>query len=324
MTSLKVSLGSTPVLKHLYRPLRDLVRGYERLLLRQDVELKYPPIFVIGPPRCGSTLLSLVMARHFRVSYFSNLFMQFPHNIITLAAIVRYFRGCTPKGDYSNAYGETRGWRGPNQGVNAWKKWFPEHYGYVDPGVLTAEARKNMRLTISHLQRIFDAPFLNKWQVNSARIIPLATVFPEALFIRMKRDPAFIAQSILIGKQELFQDQRNWFSVKPSSYEELKEKEGIDQICHQIHHLEREMDRDAHIVGENRFLELAYDDLCASVHRSMEKVGAFYQDRSGGYRLRVRHQVPSEFPKSDSLKIHPDEFRRICDLFDKLTREDPV
>ena len=39
----------------------------ENSLLREHVELIYAPIFIIGSPRSGSTLLYQLMARHFKV-----------------------------------------------------------------------------------------------------------------------------------------------------------------------------------------------------------------------------------------------------------------
>ena len=33
---------------------------------------KYPPVFIIGAPRCGSTLLYKVLTEQFKFSYFSN------------------------------------------------------------------------------------------------------------------------------------------------------------------------------------------------------------------------------------------------------------
>ena len=261
------------------------------------------------------------MARHFKVSYFSNLLMQFPHNILTFATIARFFNGCDPKPDFNNTYGETNGWRAPNQGAHAWGRWFPENYGYVGLGEIGANAERELRSTVSQLQRLFDAPFLNKWQVNSARILPLASIFPEALFIRMRRDPVLIAQSILIGKRKLFSDQSDWFSVRPSTYEELRKKEGIEQICYQVHDLEKDMDRDSEAVGKDRFLELTYAGFCQSVGDTMEKISRFYFERSPGRHLEVRHSVPQRFNESEGFRIGMDEINMIRDAFEKLGRQ---
>ena len=65
----------------IYRTLNQINRGlhtWERMtLLDTEEKLEYPPIFIIGAPRSGSTLLYQVLTDYFEVGYISNLHAHF-------------------------------------------------------------------------------------------------------------------------------------------------------------------------------------------------------------------------------------------------------
>lgn len=312
---------SFPIKKLFYHPLKWYLYQIEKKLMKKRSDFKFSPIFIIGPPRCGSTLLYLVLARYFNFCYFSNFLMRFPMSPLIISKITKYINVCNPNDNFKNDFGKTVGWNSPNQGIDFWDRWFPNNYGYIGLGVLDYRAKNEIRNTIAQMQNIFRAPYINKWQVNSARILPMSNIFPEALFIRVKRNPIFTAQSILKGKRELFNNEMRWFSVKSSNYQWIKNKEPIDQICSQIYDIEQDIDRDSKIVGEDRFLEISYEELCDSVPTIMEKISDFYNEKNFGNYLKRRKEVPLTFYKSDSIHIDANEIMNITKSFEQLSKQ---
>lgn len=71
----------------------------------------YPPIFILGLPRTGSTLLYQLCARRFQTCYLSNFMMKDPQKWFELASLSYYFFGCHPPNCYSSDYGESNRWR---------------------------------------------------------------------------------------------------------------------------------------------------------------------------------------------------------------------
>ncbi|MDY7035596.1 MAG: sulfotransferase [Thermodesulfobacteriota bacterium] len=286
----------------------------ERFLMKGDVELKHAPIFIVGPPRSGSTLLYQVIVRYFKICYFSNFMMRFPQSPASVAKFLALIDGCNPPNSFDSWYGETVGWRSPNQGFDIWCRWFPRNHTYVGSGFLSKEAINEIRSTIAIVQKSFKAPFLNKWQGNSARMLAIAEALPEALFIRIKRNLVFVAQSILQGKREWFEDDRHWFSTRPSNYEELKHKAALEQVCEQVISIEEDMDRDSSILGSDKIMTVYYEKLCKSPRGVMNSIGNFYMARNGT-PLKPIHEIPSFFSCSNSMKVSSEELKAIETYF---------
>ena len=266
------------MLRHLKKPVKLLseviLKRVEDFLVKKHVDIKYPPIFIIGPPRSGSTLLYQLVVRHFKVCYFSNLMMRFPMTPVCLAKVVAPLDGCHAPHCFISKYGKTPGWKGPNQGRDFWNYWLPEKPNYIDVSSLSVEVNQRIRSTIAIIQDIFEAPFLNKWQINTVRILPLSAIFPEALFIRIKRRPQFIVRSILQGRRIYCGNESRWFSTKPRQYEQLRHSNPLEQVRSQIHFLEEGIDHDIEIVGKSKFMTVHYEELVESPHMIMDNIKA--------------------------------------------------
>ena len=298
--------------KGLTLPAEFIFKKAEKSLIREDIaDIKYAPIFIICPPRAGSTLLYQLITTHFTVCYFSNFMMLFRSTPVVMAKILSRVNGCNPSESFSSTYGETMGWRSPNQGREIWYRWFPSDNSYVGSGIISKYALGEIRNTIALIQSAFDAPFVNKWPVNSGRLLPIAEAFPEALFIRVKRDPVFVAQSILRAKRTLLKNDKEWVSAKPRNHNIIKHKEPLEQACEQVFYIEKDIDRDSKFIGEEKFMSVHYEEICKSPHRVMGEIANFYKRRWKNIILGARHKVPSSFQSSDSVKVTLDEFKFI-------------
>ena len=72
-----------------------------------------PQVFVCGPPRSGTTLVSQVLLNSARFSFFNNLMSLFPGAPITAARRLGRFTGPRRR-DFTDFYGKTRSLSGPN------------------------------------------------------------------------------------------------------------------------------------------------------------------------------------------------------------------
>lgn len=97
---------------------------------------KNPPIFIIGSPRAGSTLLFQVLSGQFQLSYISNIMAAFPSLMVRL---LQFFpsaaRGYTGEIKESR-YGYIPGIFSPNESGKILAKWLedsqdPNHDIYV-------------------------------------------------------------------------------------------------------------------------------------------------------------------------------------------------
>jgi hypothetical protein len=218
----------------------------------------------VSLPRSGSTLFYLLLLQRFRLCYFSNLMARLPESPLVVARLTRLLGGTSPPRSLANHFGNTRGWSAPNQGWTIFNRWLPGHLDYIDPSALDPAAVDEMRRTIAGLQHGCQAPFASKWQRHAPRLRALAAVFPEALFVHLRRSAEMTAQSILAGRREFLGDERAWLSARPRNYERIRDLPPVEQVCEQVCGLERDIAADRALIGEDRFFTTSYEEFCAS------------------------------------------------------------
>lgn len=322
------------LLKQAVRPLAllsfGLLGGLEKIIW-PEAKLRYSPIFIVAPPRSGTTLLYQLMTEHLATCYFSNLAQRLrvhDSEIIPILAahLVKWFglgSGKAGSSSFESYYGATEGWGGPNEANGIFERWFPEEEHYVPPGYLSSADRNGVYRAVAGTERVFDRPFVNKCIRNSVRIEALAEIFPTALFIQCLRDPLAMAQSIYIArtqdlpfKPDEVDPLQWWFSVKPKEYEQIKCKSMVAQVCEQVYYVEQNILAARQTLGDNRFLLVDYKDLCRSPRRTMDNIVRFMNERNAP--TQITKPLPISFPYSNKRKIERAEYQALGDYLSQL------
>jgi len=288
-----------------YSATRALSQLEQRWMSRHPCP-RYAPVFIIGAPRSGTTLLYQVLTRGLRLAYFSNLAAKFPYSPGTVAMLTSYLRNVTPPASYESSYGETNHWNAANQGRKIWLRWFHPDQSYTGSDDVNEDDKKEMQGAVGLTEQAFLSPFLNKSQGHCVRILPLVDAFPNALFIRLRRDLVSTAKSILVGRETYFGSRDHWFSVRPSNYYRIKNGTPIVQVCEQLHGLCEDMNRDLAMVGKTRVMEVSYDELCNNPKDIIRLVADFYQQQTK-LEMQPRFNVPDSFNKSFGPKMDPQD-----------------
>jgi hypothetical protein len=296
---------------------RTSLRPLESLALGAMGDLPFPPIFIVAPPRSGSTLLYLLAAQKFHLSYFSNFSMMCPESPGVLTLLGAPFGACSGGATLENDFGETSGWNAPNQGYRAWNRWFPTDRDYLDPSEVSARARRQIRQTVSVIEKATRSPFINKWQRNATRVQALRAVFPEAVFLQLRRDPILTVQSILFARRKLLAKDSEWFSAMPRSYVNDSRKNHLRQAAEQVALLEMDLDEDKKAVGYDRFFVLSYQDLCRNAEAALEAFSSWYTLRTSVH-LRHRQSLNVDLTENKSIRITGDEIAQIKGVFKEL------
>ncbi len=294
----------------------------ERLLLsRSDVVGPVlPPMFIVGPPRSGTTLAYQLIAQGFRVCYFSNASSAFPSSPVQFSWLTRGIGGCEPSESFTSHYGRTPGWNSPHQGWQIWARWLPVDQRYVPAGSLEHRDLDDMRRTVGLIERIYRQPFVNKWNGLNSMLNPLLEAFPNGVYIRVHRDPQQVVESILRGRQAVWGDTSHWLSTKPSTYASIvaNSDDPIEQVCLQVRDVERDLDRDGANIGSERFLRVDYEELCNDPRGFLARLSSHYVQCSEGHELAPRRLVPHSFDvRTKSLVDAPTRtrIREVLSLF---------
>lgn len=282
----------------------------QALVSRYDRQPPYPPIFVLGPPRSGTTLLMQVLAQRFHTCYFTNFIDRFHASPVVAGAVARAFGGCKVISGYNSHYGRTSHWNDPSDGTKTWLRWFPYAPVYSPLNSIPNQAVQEIRATVALYERIYNAPFINKAQRNNGRLLELDRIFPDALFIRIHRSPVRIIQSILHAMNNDLRGHDIWFSLRPSNHAEITTTDLLEHVCEEIFFTEKDITRDSRTIGEHRIFNLEYDNLCAEPANVLAAIKRFYETQSG-LDLKTSTQVPDQFSVSQRRYGSAEEVTRI-------------
>lgn len=304
-------------------PVERAMAAVERRLIARDRDPSFSPIFLVAPARSGSTLLYQAMIRYFALCYFSNAMTRFPESPVCLAYLLAPMKGCDPPGTFRSTRGHVEGGRGPSDGTKIWARWFRSKPQYIPAGVLTPSQRRDVRNTISLFQDAFAAPFINKTQRNCGRILALAEIFPEAVFVRVHRAPFDMVRSRWQIFQSRDDDNRLWQSYRPSNAGEIDTDDPLEHLCRQVLLTEAEIDRDRRTLDRPVFFDVHYEDFCRRPAEILDDFAQFYGSHARG-ALRRRHEIPASFAVGGIRDLPPAEAAAIRRHLDNGPRTAPA
>lgn len=237
---------------------------------------QFPPIFVVGAPRSGTTVLYQLLCKHFNLRYIPNFVSMWYRLPIVASHLFEIFYKDEFEIQLSSSFGVTRKLSGPSEFAEFWYRWFPRNPQSATKIILSDSQICDMRGEIAGISKLYSVPLVFKNVVNSVRLIPIGTLLPSAVFLEISRDPVDTAQSILRAREKLYRDKNHWLSVKTNNYELIKTEPYWSQIPKQIFGIERAIQEAKHKLGKDRFYTLAYVDLCKDTAGQLKKIEDFF------------------------------------------------
>jgi hypothetical protein len=190
----------------------SLREALERLVLRLHWPVERPVVFVLGLPR-SATLVSRYLVHRLEIAYWTSGVGQHPRAPVVTTFLER--RQGPHRSELDSHDGRIEGAAAPREAGSVWERFFDrERYMRFDdlrPG--DAPALRNL---VAATQRVFGGtPFVNKDVKHMLRIDALARVFPESLFLVVRRRPQDVALSILRARFELRADRCSGVGGRP-------------------------------------------------------------------------------------------------------------
>ncbi len=286
--------------------LRGLARTVERGGLRLvSSKNQYPPLFIVGAPRCGTTVVSLHLTNTFGFSYFPNISKRNPDFPVVAAALGSLIWEYTPTAESS--YGIVDGPMAPSDGWHIFHRWFPryDHSESVD-----GESLPELRRIVATLELLMGGPFLNKNNNNSTRIRELSRLFPRSLFIHVRRNPRDAIASLIRARKEHDVPPDGWWSVAPPQCYDTAPADTVKRSVLQICEVDDYIRSSFQEIPESRFSEVYYKSFCEHPGGIEGWVGKVYEDygfeleKPGEESERVNYTASSSW---ESLSISTQE-----------------
>ncbi len=267
-----------------------------------ETSLKHSPIFFLGAPRSGSTLIYQVATDAFDVAFQSNRHCQFYGAPALAERLFRPFKNKAPS-DYTSHHGQTKGWSAPSECGQWWYRFFRRAPAYVTLADVDERKMHSFRRSLLALTEVADKPVVFKNLYASLRLAAIAKHIPEALFIVIKRNELDNAHSILEGRMKALGRYDQWWSIPPPNVEQLKllrpAKQAVEQIRAVNNLINLAIEGDC--ISSNRVLTLQYEKFCDDVHASMREVEKFFLTH--GLTVSRRFDVPEKFSINRAIRI---------------------
>lgn len=301
----------------LVKPLDVLLQSMEKRRLQQATSTEMPVILIIGGPRCGTTLLYQTLVQYLPVSYFSNLIAVFPRSPISAGKLFHLF-GRRIKQDFRNYYGSVAGFRGPNDGFPIWNRWLGKDR-YVVPELISPHILADMRRFFDAWHTAFQKPFMNKNNRNVLCAVQLANALRPAYIIEIRRDPVFVAQSLIQSRLAVQGSKYATWGVGGLKSEMGRNGIGyVDDVCRQVINVDLELDKAKSLICPDYYIQISYERFCDYPSQAVKRV----------YKQIWGEELPGQllsnlqpFQNMNRKAISDEEFDRILTCIDALYGE---
>jgi len=252
----------------------------EKKLIYNDMNLKknkFPPVFIIGAPRTGSTILYQILTKTSNVLYIDNLSAFFYKNLLSGLYLSNLFFKDKSHSCFRSYHGNTFdcGLHAPSECGDFWYRWLPKEKHYVEPKDISQKNIIQMRRIIYSAIMRWKKPFLFKNLNAGQRLKLLKIVYPDAKFIFIRRNPLFTSQSIYLARNKEMKLKNEWWSIKPKNYKELMKLDTFEMIVGQIFYLEKQIINDRKLFSEKTFYDIDYKNICESPAETVNKLIKF-------------------------------------------------
>lgn len=306
------------MLSVIFKPIDWLLSGLMKIFHSsslKDQETTSSPIFIIGLPRSGTTILYQYLIQIFEVSYLNNLWAIFPKS----APYFPNFCSPEPKPEFSSFYGNGLKLKSAQEGGRIFNRWFPdqENHYYKE---IEAEKLTDLKEYFDLLTSKTNRPALIKSGRNIVRLEVIKKAFPNARFIRLSRDPLSIARSIYNGRIDLYKDASKNLTVKPKEWLKIKDFEISKQLAYQVYYLDKQIDEDLKDVPADCRIDLQYEDFCNAPYNTAKEIATKFNEIS--LREHISDELKSKKftisqKKTSKLTFDKDLEKNILSLFDR-------
>jgi len=237
--------------------------------------IKHQPIFIIGAPRTGSTILYQLITNSLDVLYIDNLVDRWHRNFFFGFEKSQKTFGNSAHNCFKSFYGNTSNYgdHAPSECGGFWYRWLPRHKHFIDFNELDDTSKQELYNNITAVTNYYDRPIVFKNLNAGQRMRMIKEIFPEAKFIYVKRELLYTAQSILKAKRKLGIPENQFWSVMPKNVDELKKLPWAEQIVKQVYHLEAQIEKDKHLFKD--VLTIDYQDITQNTENIIETVQQF-------------------------------------------------
>jgi hypothetical protein len=214
-------------------------------------------------------------------------------------------------GRFTSTLGKTEGALAPHEFWYFWRRFFPleADADIVPPEKLAHVDIAKLNCELAALETALGKPLAMKAMLLNWHIPFLDSAFDKVLFVNLKREPAFVVQSMLEGRQKRNGSEEFWYSFKPPEYAWLKNLPPLEQVAGQIHFIRKATEDGIARVDPARTLTVQYEEFCREPASTwialVEKMAGL------GYSMNRDYDAPRHFDAANTIRSSPGRWEKI-------------
>lgn len=277
------------------------------------------PIFLVGSGRSGTTILYHVLGGHPALAWFSNYNERWP-GFARAASCSRLY-----------ALPSLRAWRGkglpiPSEAYAVWDRARPVADSPCDPRLdethVTREERARARALVAANMKHHGKPrFLNKNTRNTRRMRYLQSIFPDAIFIHVLRDPRAAMASLL--KVDWWPTMKVWCRNQITAQEWAAQ--GRDPVALAAHLWAAEVRcvmEDKRALAPEQYFEVRYEEFMREPEQVLRRVLRFCDLQwTSGFARFVESFALTSMNDKFKKQFTPEQLAQIAEIVAPVARE---
>lgn len=224
-------------------------------------------IFILGSPRTGSTLIYQIMINFYNLFYFTNLTNNYFYKYPLIGSLIS--APFIKDSGYESDHGKTNGLFGPSEGSYVFKNWFGAGNSILPNKTL------HMKNTLNNICKFTNKPLIIKNAWNCFRIGAIYSLFPNAMFIWIRRNIIVAAYSDLEARY-IRGGPHVWNSAPTSNCAEIQMLPYWEQVVEQQYEYNEIIRYDLNKFYSGKHIELWYEDICSDLENQISRISKFF------------------------------------------------
>lgn len=243
-----------------------------------SADSKFPPVFIVGLPRSGTTYLYQLMADRFELGYINNFYNYFYGLPLLLTRLPRANPRNSHRG-YESSYGHVAGCLSPSEHFGLWRRLYGENVSrgaVADNTILSRIEMERLRNMINSIQNRTGHSYLFKCLYLNLCVTSLAHIFDSSRFIHIERKFESVFASMLQARKVNAPGRGNWWSVRVPGWKEQLGKPLAVQVTYQLTQLGLALNEQLSHIPPARYFHINYDQLCANPGDTLRDIGIWF------------------------------------------------
>jgi len=320
-------------LDELLDELRDVLEPVDKKMSSNFSHPKFPPLFLIGNPRSGTTFVMQLLntTNQFAVpTNFLSRFYYAPYLGAKFQQLLtdKNFDYNNELGDlgttdeFSSSLGKTAGALEPSEFFHFWRRFLPNY----DPQWLSSEEEEKIDFQglaagFASIEAVLQRPIAAKAIILQYNLPKLYETFSTGIFVFVRRNPLFVMQSIYQARKDFYNSLDIWWSVKPKEFSRLERLDIYSQIAGQVYFTEQALNAGLSQLSEKNKLITDYEKVCQDPAEFYTSLTGKYSEH--GYELSGEATLPQKFVPSNKIRIPDSEYQSLVNAYESF-RKNPI